>query len=95
MNEEYHPDEDSEEPNPTAVYAAVLPSGETVTRSFSKQDAINAGLWGGSDPWKKYPRRMLQMRARGWCLRDAVPHLLAGVYAEGELIDITPDNANG
>jgi len=38
---------------------------------------------------------MLQMRARGWCLRDAIPDKLAGVYTEGELDapamrDVTP-----
>ncbi len=66
---------------------ATLPGGEIVAASFSTGDAERAGLWNSSDPWRKYPRRMLQMRARGFCLRDAVADKLAGVYAPGELID--------
>ncbi len=78
-----------------ATCEATLPGGETVAASFSTGDAQAAGLWGSSDPWRKYPKRMLQMRARGFCLRDAVADKLAGVYAPGELIegeavDITP-----
>jgi len=77
-----------------ATCTATLPGGEEVSVTFHQRDAIAAGLWGSSDPWKKYPKRMLQMRARGWCLRDAIPDKLAGVYVEGELDsemrDITP-----
>jgi hypothetical protein len=46
-------------------------------------------------PWFKYPARMLQMRARGFCSRDAVPDVLGGLYLREELepgvdaIDIT------
>jgi len=36
-------------------------------------------------PWWKYPRRMLQMRARGFCLRDAFPDVLKGLYSREEL----------
>lgn len=79
-----------------AVCEATLPGGETVAAWFSTGDAQRAGLWGSTDPWRRYPRRMLQMRARGFCLRDAVADKLAGVYAPGELIegeavDVTPD----
>ena len=76
------------EPVTVAVCEATLPSGEMVTSTFSTIDAKTAGLWGGSDPWKKYPQRMLRMRARGWCLRDAIPDKLAGIYTEGEIIDV-------
>ncbi len=78
----------------TAHCEATLETGEVVQATFSVADAIQAGLWGGSDPWKKYPERMLQMRARGFCLRDAVPDKLAGVYAPGEIIDITPEEVS-
>ena len=70
-----------------AICEATLPTGEVITATFSVADAQRAGLWDKSDPWKKYPQRMLQMRARGFCLRDAIPHKLAGVYAPGELIE--------
>lgn len=62
-----------------------LPSGEKVTADFSVGDAMQAGLWESNDVWRKYPHRMLKMRARGFAMRDAIPDKLAGVYAEGEL----------
>jgi len=40
---------------------------------FSVADAKKAGLWGKSGPWTQYPKRMLQLRARGFALRDAFP----------------------
>jgi hypothetical protein len=48
------------------------------------------------NPWFKYDERMLQMRARGFCSRDAVPDVLRGMYLreeveeEREVRDITP-----
>lgn len=44
--------------------------------TFSVADAKKAGLWGKSGPWQSYSRRMLQMRARGFCLRDTFPDVL-------------------
>lgn len=54
------------------------------TATFSKADAETAGLW-GSNTWKKYPKRMLQMRARGFALRDTFPHHLRGIYLTEEM----------
>jgi len=56
-----------------------------VTHRFSVADAKRANLWGKSGPWQQYPRRMLQMRARGFCLRDAFPDVLKGLYSREEL----------
>jgi hypothetical protein len=36
-------------------------------------------------PWFRFPDRMLQMRARGFCSRDAVPDVLSGLYLAEEL----------
>lgn len=61
--------------------------------TFSVTDAKEAGLWGKAGPWKQYPKRMLQMRARGFCLRDSFPDVLKGVAIREEqqdVIDITP-----
>jgi hypothetical protein len=94
VTETNHQDDDTGELWATCI--ATLPGGEEISVTFTQGDAVAAGLWGSSDPWKKYPRRMLQMRARGWCLRDAIPDKLAGVYVEGELDsemrDITPQD---
>lgn len=38
-------------------------------------------------PWFKYPQRMLQMRARAWCLRDVYPDVLKGMQAREEVED--------
>ena len=59
-----------------------------VARTFSITDAKAAGLWGKAGPWKQYPSRMLQMRARGFALRDAFPDLLRGVITVEEARDI-------
>jgi len=58
----------------------------TVVR-FSVADAKKAGLWGKSGPWTQYPKRMLQMRARGFALRDAFPDALRGMVTAEEAGD--------
>ena len=40
------------------------------TYEFSKSDAKTAGLLTKAGVWSQYPERMLQMRARGFALRD-------------------------
>ena len=54
---------------------------------FSVADAKNADLW-SKDIWKKYPKRMLQMRARAFCLRDTYADVLGGLYIREELDDM-------
>jgi hypothetical protein len=54
---------------------------------FTVADAKKAGLWGKSGPWTQYPRRMLQMRARGFALRDAFPDALRGMVTAEEAHD--------
>jgi len=61
--------------------------GEVVS-TFSVADAKKAGLWGKQGPWQQYPKRMLQMRARGFALRDAFPDVLRGVITAEEAADI-------
>lgn len=56
-------------------------------REFSVADAKRAGLWGKSGPWQQYPDRMLQMRARGFALRDVFPDALRGVVLAEEAQD--------
>lgn len=62
---------------------------ETV-RTFAKDDAVRADLW-GKGTYAKYPKRMLQMRARWWALRDAYTDVLRGVAGAEELIDVEID----
>ena len=60
----------------------------TVVR-FSVADAKKAGLWAKSGPWTLYPKRMLQLRARGFALRDAFPDVLKGLVTAEEAQDYT------
>lgn len=59
---------------------------ETV-RTFSKEDAMTADLWNKKGPWQTYPTRMLQMRARGFAIRDAFPDAIKGVISTEEAMD--------
>lgn len=61
---------------------------EDYTVSFSVQDAKKAGLWGRQGPWSSYPKRMLQMRARGFALRDKFSDALKGMITREEAQDI-------
>ena len=76
--------------------------GEKVetTRSFSIADSKRAGL-ADKATWRSYPKRMLQMRARGFAARDSFPDALSGMVikeeamdyptGEPEMKDITPE----
>lgn len=55
-----------------------------VVREFSLEDAKRAGLAGKQGPWTQYQKRMLQMRARGYCLRDTFPDVLKGMSVAEE-----------
>jgi hypothetical protein len=54
---------------------------------FSMADAKRAGLAGKPGPWTQYPRRMMQLRARGFALRDAFPDVLKGLLTAEEAQD--------
>lgn len=56
------------------------------TRQFSQKDAEKAGLW-TRGPWRSYPQRMLQMRARGFALRDVFADVLQGIGLAEEVQD--------
>ncbi len=61
------------------------------TSTFTKQDAEQARLWGKAGPWSQYPKRMLQMRARGFLLRDLWPDVLKGMITAEEATDYGQD----
>lgn len=65
------------------------------SRTFTKADAIRAGLHGKQGPWTQYPKRMLQMRARSWALRDVFPDVLRGMPIAEELQDMPADKDMG
>jgi hypothetical protein len=62
--------------------------GETEQiRTFSMDDAKLAGLVGKQGPWGQYPKRMRQMRARGFAIRDVFPDVLKGLSVAEEAMD--------
>ena len=65
--------------------------GETEqSRTFSMEDAQLAGLSGKQGPWRMYPKRMRQLRARSFALRDIFADILAGMHIADESIDLPP-----
>ncbi|MFO1148313.1 MAG: hypothetical protein U1E62_08045 [Alsobacter sp.] len=76
-------------PDTWQAQCEVLRKGECepVTTCFSVADARRAGLWGKPGPWSSYPRRMLQMRARAFALRDVFADVLGGLYLREEIED--------
>jgi hypothetical protein len=79
----------------TATCIAKRRGSTPTTSRFSVADAKRAGLWNKGGPWQQYPNRMLQLRARGFALRDAFPDLLRGLISAEEARDIPPDNFSG
>jgi hypothetical protein len=87
MKESFEPGKSEED------YAAVCrvkrkEIAEPIVARFSVKDAKRASLWGKAGPWTQYPQRMLQMRARGFALRNGFPDILKGVIAREEAEDI-------
>lgn len=62
-------------------------SGEEIERTFTVADAVKAGLWGKQGPWQQHPKRMLQMRARAFALRDGCADMLRGIQVREEVED--------
>ena len=77
--------------NPIAVCVAKRKNRTEVISKYSVEDAKRAGLWNKQGPWTQYPKRMLQMRARGFALRDAFPDVLKGLITVEEAQDYLED----
>ena len=87
----------------TATCSAIRDGEEEKTTTFDKGDAVQAGLWDerpqitsygkqipNPSPWFTYPKRMLQMRARGFCLRDLFADVLKGLSVVEEIQEVQP-----
>lgn len=64
-------------------------------RTFSMDDARTAGLVGKSGPWSQYPKRMRQMRARAFALRDVFADVLRGMPVAEEVMDTQTERFMG
>jgi len=79
--------DESWDENETATCRIKRRGQPEVVRSFSIEDSKKAGLAGKSGPWTQYPKRMRQMRARSWAIRDCYPDALKGIAVAEEAID--------
>ncbi|GAO97903.1 hypothetical protein Cva_00544 [Caedimonas varicaedens] len=84
-------DEEYNEETKTAICLVKRKGYKEQVRTFSYEDAQRAGLV-KKDNWVKYPKRMLQMRARAFALRDVFPDILQGLSSAEEVMDY-PDSA--
>ncbi len=74
---------------------------DRIIRRFTLEQAKAAGLMDrgqtaeakAAGPWQRYRGRMLQMRARAWCMRDAIPEALKGIAIREEQYDMQPNKA--
>lgn len=71
------------------AYCEVKRVGEpkAETRSFSKPQAMKAGLLGKQGPWQTNQDRMMQMRARAFAIRDVFADALMGLRIKEEVED--------
>lgn len=70
-------------------------NSEEYVVSFSIEDAKKADLWNKQGPWKQYPKRMLQMRARAFAIRDKFADALRGVNLREEVQDYAVVSSKG
>lgn len=77
--------------NMTAHCEITRPDGQVFTNKFSVADAKKAKLWSKDGPWQTNPRRMLQMRARGFTARDGAADVMRGLAIVEEARDIPPE----
>lgn len=84
----------------TIAEAHNSPQGRVV-RVFTLDDASQANLLDDAKrkTWRQYTKRMLQMRSRGWALKDCVPSVTSGLsmpeyeeHAEEPRIELKPSN---
>jgi hypothetical protein len=77
----------------TAIFQIKRKGNEVHVTRFSVADAKKANLWGKTGPWQQYSDRMLQMRARGFGIRDKFPDALRGLGLAEEAMDIPVDHS--
>ena len=71
------------------VVKRALPNGEIeeTKKTFSMSEAKHARLTSKGGAWQSYPNRMLQLRARGFALRDSFPDAIKGLITVEEARD--------
>ena len=90
-------EQETDKDGPTVAWCNVKRKGEAgmVTGCFTRAEAMKARLWTKEGPWTQYPRRMMQMRARAFALRDAFADVLRGLHSREEAEDIPASDVTG
>lgn len=65
-----------------------------VIRTYTKADAEKAKLWNKEGTWQTNPKRMLQLRARAFVLRDGFSDVLQGLSIGEEQEEVPPTNGD-
>ena len=65
------------------------------TLSYTKEDAVKAGLWNTGIGWKNHPATMLRARCVSNAARAFAGDVLAGIYTEDEIQEIKGNKKNG
>jgi hypothetical protein len=88
---------DDDKDGPTIAVCKVKRKGSPswVVQSFTRPQAMKAGLWKKVGPWTQYPHRMMQFRARSWALRDTFPDVLRGLASAEEAIEMVDITTQG
>lgn len=84
---------EDEDGSGTAICRAKRRGEQEQTRTFSNADAKTAGLLNKAGPWTTSPKRMKQMRARSFALRDVFTDVLKGMDIAEVLMDLPPLDA--
>jgi len=61
---------------------------ESITSTFTIEDAKRAGLFPKKDNWRMYPQRMLRARAISYAVNDLFPDIVFGMLSSEEAQDI-------
>lgn len=80
---------EEEDANGTAICRAKRRGEPEQIRRFSIEDAKVAGLHGKQGPWQTSPKRMRQMRARSFALRDVFTDVIKGMDIAEVVMDYT------
>lgn len=80
---------------PTLAWCKVKRKGEASwkERALTQAECVRAGWWKKAGPWTLTPARMMQVRVRGWLLRDVFADVLRGLHSAEEvqdMVDVTP-----
>jgi hypothetical protein len=77
----------------TAICRAKRRGEPEQVRRFSIEDQKTAGLFGKAGPHTQYPKRMRQLRARAFALRDVFADVLRGIPQTEEVLLLNPPSA--